>query len=146
MLNAPKTKRRLIIRAALVVVWICLGVVIFILNRGHTLLVDNRGIEAENLRAPDLIKVSVDRGKAFEFFRGDRDIFEVGGGGHVIRVEFSDGTPPLEKNFSLPLGPDMFLLSIPRMIRGDENYIEVFYTQQESRNAEPMEEGTVQGE
>jgi hypothetical protein len=134
-----KTKRRFFIRAALVFFCIALGVVIFIMNRGHTLLVDNRNIEAENLRAPDLIKVSIDRGKTLEFFRGDRDIFEVGGGRHTIRVEFSDGTPPLEKKFSLPLMPDMFLLSIPRMIRGDDPYFEVFYTQQESRNEEEAE-------
>jgi hypothetical protein len=116
------------------------------MNRGHTLLVDNHNVETENLRAPDLIKVSVDRGRAVEFFRGDRDIFEVGGGGHMIRVEFSDGAPPLEKRFSLPLGPDMFLLSIPRLIRGDENYIEVFYTQQESRSEEEEETGSPEGE
>ncbi|MDR0624347.1 MAG: hypothetical protein LBG10_07945 [Treponema sp.] len=146
MLNGPETKRRLIIRAALVAVWICLGVIIFIMNRGHTLLVDNHSIEAENLRAPDLIKVLVDHGKPIEFFRGDRDIFEVGGGGHVIRVEFSDGTPPLEKRFSLPLGPDMFLLSVPRMIRGDENYIEVFYTQPESRSEGEAETAGAEGE
>jgi hypothetical protein len=140
-MNAANTTRRLIIRAALVVIWICLGVVIFIMNRGHTLLVDNHNVETENLRAPDLIKISVDRGRTVEFFRGDRDIFEVGGGGHSIRVEFSDGAPPLEKRFSLPLGPDMFLLSIPRMIRGDENYIEVFYTQPESRSEEEAPDG-----
>lgn len=146
MLNAANTKRRLVIRAALVFIWVCLGIVIFIMNRGHTLLVDNHTIETENLRAPDLIKVSVDRGKAVEFFRGDRDIFKVGGGGHSIRVEFSDGAPPLEKRFSLPLGPDMFLLSIPRMIRGDENYIEVFYTQPESRSEREEETGGPEGE
>jgi hypothetical protein len=127
-------KRRLAIRAVLTVIWISLGVIIFVTSRGHALLVDNHNVEAENLRAPDLIKVSVDRGKGMEFLRGDRDIFEVGGGGHVIRVEFADGTPPLEKRFTLPLMPDMFLLSVPRLIRGDENYLEVFHTQPEIYN------------
>lgn len=125
-------KRRLIIRAALVLAWIGLGAFLFVMNRGHTLLVDNRTVEAENLQAPDRIKISVDRGKALEFFRGDRDLFEVGGGRHLIRVEFPGGGPPVEKRFSLPLGPDMFLLSIPRMLRGDENFIEVFETRPES--------------
>jgi hypothetical protein len=139
--RSAANKRRLFIRGALVFIWICLGVVIFIMNRGHSLLVDNRNIEAENLRAPDLIKVTVDRGKPLEFFRGDRDIFEVGGGRHVIRVEFADGSPPLEKRFSLPLMPDMFLLSIPRMIRGDETYIEVFRTQPERRDSAEEDSG-----
>jgi hypothetical protein len=128
------TRRRLLIRLALVVLWIGLGVLLFLLNRGHTLLVDNRNVEG--LQAPDLLKVTVDKGKTLEFFRGDRDIFETGGGGHRIYLEFSDGTPPFEARFSLPLGPDMFLLSIPKMINGIEPYIEVFHTQPESRSDE----------
>ena len=124
-------QRRLIIRAALVVVWIGLGVLLFVLNRGHTLLLDNHNVTAPELRAPDLIKITVDKGKPLEFFRGDRDIFDVGGGRHRIRVEFSDGKAPFEKTFSLPLGPDMFLLSIPKMINNVELYIEVFHSQQE---------------
>jgi hypothetical protein len=133
-------QRRLIIRLALIAVWIGLGFALFIFNRGHTLLVDNRNIDATNIRAPDLIKVTVNRGKVLEFFRGDRDIFEVGGGKHRIRVEFSDGKPPFEADFTLPLGPDMFLLSIPKLINNIEPYIEEFHTQPESRNVEVEEE------
>ena len=133
-------KRRLLIRLALVVVWVGLGVVLFVMNRGHTLLVDNRNVEAPAIRAPDLITVTVDKKKPLEFFRGDRDIFELGGGSHRIYIEFSDGTPPFEKRFKLPLGPDMFLLSIPKMINGVDPYYEVFYTQQESRSVDAEEE------
>jgi hypothetical protein len=126
--------RRLLIRTAVIVVWIVLGIFLFIFNRGHTVLVDNRNLETH--RAPDLIKVTVDKGKPLEFFRGDRDIFEVGGGKHRIYIEFTDGHPPFEASFKLPLGPDMFLLSIPKMINGIDPYIEVFRTQQESRNVD----------
>jgi hypothetical protein len=129
-------KRKLIIRLALVVVWIGLAACLFVMNRGHTLLVDNRNVETPVMQAPDMIKVTVDKRKALDFFRGDRDIFELGGGRHRIYIEFSDGTPPFEKRFSLPLGPDMFILSIPKMINGIEPYYEVFITQQESRGAE----------
>jgi len=138
--NLDTKKRRLLIRLALVVVWIGLGVVLFVLNRGHTLLVDNRNVETPAIRAPDLIMVTVDKRKPLEFFRGDRDIFELGGGSHRIYIEFSDGTPPFEKRFKLPLGPDMFILSIPKMISGVDPYYEVFYTQQESRSVEAEEE------
>jgi hypothetical protein len=113
---------------------------LFVLNRGHTLLADNRNVDNPALRAPDLIKVTVDRGKPLEFFRGDRDLFAVGGGTHRIRIEFSDGTPPFETRFKLPLGPDMFLLSIPKMLNGVEPYIEVFRSQPESRNGGEGEE------
>jgi hypothetical protein len=121
-------RRRLIIRIALVIFWIGLGVALFVLNRGHSLLVDNRGVEALNLRAPDLIKVAVNNGKAFEFFRNDRDIFEVGGGVHRINVEFSDGTPPFTGTFSLPLKHDMYILSIPKMLARVEPFVEPFYS------------------
>ena len=133
MKNALK-RRRLIIRLSLVVVWIGLGILLFVLNRGHTLLVDNRNVESPGIRAPDLISVSVNNGKTLEFFRGDRDLFKVRGAKHQISIEFSDGTPPFEASFTLPLRPDMFLLSIPRMINGIEPYIEVFHTQPEKRN------------
>jgi hypothetical protein len=138
--NLDTKKRRLLIRLAVVVVWIGLGVVLFVLNRGHTLLVDNRNVETPAIHAPDLIMVTVDKRKPLEFFRGDRDIFELGGGSHRIYIEFSDGTPPFEKRFKLPLGPDMFILSIPKMINGIEPYYEVFYTQQESRSVDAEEE------
>jgi hypothetical protein len=143
MKNMTVKQRRLIIRAALTVVWIGLGILLFVLNRGHTLLVDNRNVEP-GLRTPDLIKVTVDKGKTLEFFRGDRDLFDVGGGRHRIRVEFSDGKPPFEARFSLPLGPDMFLLSIPKMINGVEPYIEVFRSRPEPRagDAEALETET----
>jgi hypothetical protein len=119
------------------VLWVGLGVLIFVMNRGHTLLIDNRNID--NLRASDLITVTLDKGKPVEFLRGDRDIFRVGGGRHRLRVEYSDGTPPYENTFTLPLGPDMFLLSIPRMTSGAANAIEVFYRQPDSRNVEEDE-------
>ena len=132
-------RRRLIIRLSLVVVWIGLGVLLFILNRGHTILVDNRNVEQSALRAPDLIVVTMNREKPLEFFRGDRDIYKVGGGRQKIRVEFSDGTAPYETSFALPLGPDMFLLSIPKMVNGVEPWIEVFHTQPEQRKDDTEE-------
>ena len=129
-------RRRLLIRLALVVVWIGLGVILFVLNRGHTLLVDNKNVESPTIRAPDLITVSVNKLKPLEFFRGDRDLFKVKGRQQRISIEFSDGTPVFEGSFVLPLWPDMYLLSIPKMLAGIEPYIEVFHTQPESRSDE----------
>ncbi|MCL2319681.1 MAG: hypothetical protein FWC45_06320 [Treponema sp.] len=122
-------RRRLLIRLALVVVWIAIGVLLFVMNRGHSILIDNRNLSSPELRAPDMIKVTMDKLKPLEFFRGDRDMFEVGGGRHRITVEFSDGKPPFTTTFTLPLGPDMFILSIPKMINGIEPYFEVFNSQ-----------------
>jgi hypothetical protein len=129
-------KRMLVIRLALIFLWIGLGVLIFVLNRGHALLVDNR--DTDNLRATDLIKVTVD-GKSLDFFRGDRDIFRVRGSRHRLRVEYMDGKPPFETVFSLALRPDMYLLSIPKITNGLADSITVFRSQPESRNVEEEE-------
>lgn len=123
--------RRMIFRACLVVVWVGALVAIFLLNRGHTVFVDNRGAAvggdtSGSYEAVELMKVSIDGGKAVEFFKGDRDRFPVTGAKHRIRVEFMDGRQPLEKEFRLPLITDLFLLSVPKMIAGIEPFVEPF--------------------
>ena len=133
-------QRRTIIRLALVVIWIALGVLLFVLNRGHSILLDNRNQTSPELRAPDMIKVTVNRQKPLEFFRGDRDVADVGGGLQRIKVEFSDGNPPFETSFKLPLGPDMYILSIPKMINGIEPYFEVFHSGQETQTRDDEDE------
>ena len=130
-------RRRLLIRLALVAVWIALGVLLFVMNRGHAILLDNRNLTSPEMRAPDIIKVTVNRLKPLELFRGDRDIVDVGGGKQRITVEFSDGKAPFSASFSLPLGPDIFILSIPKMINGIEPFFEKFVsTQTESRSSD----------
>jgi hypothetical protein len=124
------------IRAVLVVLWIGLGALLFVFNRGHTLLVDNRDLENPSGRAPDLIEVSVDSSRPLEFFRGDRDRFTVTGSKHRIAVRFSDGTPDFTGAFILPIQDDMYILSVPKMINGIEPFVEVFHTAPESRNPE----------
>jgi hypothetical protein len=126
-----------IIQAAMILLWIGLGIIIFVNFRGHTLIVDNRNTE-EGLRAPDLITVSVDGGKGLEFFRGDRDRFAVTGSRHRIRIEFSDGTPPFEREFRLPIRADMYILSIPKMLNSLP-FVEVFHTAPEPRSPEEEE-------
>jgi hypothetical protein len=129
-------QRRLVIRVSLAALWILLGTILFIFFRGHTLLVDNRNIQDLNIRAPDLIKVSVNGSLPLEFLRGDRDIYRLSGSNHRIRIEVSGGASPFEGVFRLPLKDDMYLLSVPKMIRGIEPYIEVFHTSPETRNVE----------
>jgi hypothetical protein len=123
----------------LVLVWFLLGSALFISNRGHTLLVDNHNLQEEGIRAPDLIKISIDDGYPLDFFRGDRDRYNLGGSNHRIRVEFSDGTAPFEGTFKLPIKDDMYILSVPKMINGLEPFVEVFHTVRENRAPEEEE-------
>jgi hypothetical protein len=126
-------RRRLVIRLALVLAWFLLGALLFIFHRGHTLLVDNRNLQEEGIRAPDLITVSVDGSPPLEFFRGDRDRYNLGGSKHRIRIEFSDGTAPFEGTFKLPIKDDTYIISVPKLINGIEPFVEVFHTVQENR-------------
>jgi hypothetical protein len=118
-------QKRMVIRGGFVFVWLLLGTLLFVTSRGHTLLVDNR--DFENIRAPDLITVYVDRGKGVEYFRGDRDRLTLTGSKHRVLVEFSDGSPPFEGDFTLPIKDDMYLLSVPKMVNGVEPFVEVFH-------------------
>jgi hypothetical protein len=125
--------RRIVIRLILVFLWIGCGVLLFIFNRGHTLLVDNRDLENPERRAPDMITVFIDNQNGLEFFRGDRDRFQVAGTNHRIYIEFSDGTPPFESAFSLPVRDDMYILSIPKLTAGLDNFVEVFHSEEVNR-------------
>lgn len=127
------SRRRIIIRAALIAIWIGAGAVLFIFSRGHALLVDNRNLQDQSIRAPDMITVFVDDLNGLEFFRGDRDRFQVAGSKHRISIEFSDGTPPFEGTFTLPIKDDMYILSIPKMISGIEPFVEVFHSEEVNR-------------
>ncbi|MDR2608510.1 MAG: hypothetical protein LBC57_08970 [Treponema sp.] len=132
-------RKRALIRSCLTLLWILLGIVIFVMFRGHTLLIDNHDLEEAGLKAPDPVTVTVDSGEELSFFRGDRDRFSVRGSNHRIKIEFSDGRPVFEGRFTLPLKDDMYILSVPKMINGIEPYIEVFHTAPEPRQPEEEE-------
>ena len=136
MENAKKK----LLRAGIVVVWISLGMLIFITARGHSLLLDNRNVEIPELRAPDEVIVSVDEKDGISLLRGDRDRLTVTGSKHRIRVEFKDGRDPFEGEFVLPIKDDMYILSVPKMINGLEPFVEVFQFTPESRNVDAEEE------
>ncbi|MDR2303313.1 MAG: hypothetical protein LBE10_01815 [Treponema sp.] len=132
-------RKRVLIRSCLILLWILLGIVIFVTFRGHTLLIDNHDVEAAGLKAPDPVTVTVNSGEELSFFRGDRDRFSVRGSNHRIKIEFGNGKPVFEGYFTLPLKDDMYILSIPKMINGIEPYVEVFHTAPEPRQGEEDE-------
>ena len=139
-MTVMENKKRKLIRAGIVVVWLSLGTLIFISSRGHSLLLDNRNVEMPEIRAPDEVIVSIDGMDGKNLFRGDRDRLSVKGSKHSIKVEFKDGKIPFEGDFVLPIKDDMYILSVPKMINGVDPFVEVFKFVQESRNVEPDEE------
>ncbi|MDR2500671.1 MAG: hypothetical protein LBD37_06275 [Treponema sp.] len=128
--------KRNLLRGSIAVAWLALGALIFITSRGHSLLVDNRNVEAPFLEAPRELRFSLNGGKMTDFYRGDRDRFTLAGSRHRIRIEFPGGGDPFEGEFVLPIKDDMYLLSLPKLLAGMEDAVEVFRSAPERRSAE----------
>jgi hypothetical protein len=125
--------RRFCFRLVFVVVWIGLGVFIFVGWRGHVVLIDNHDVEGLTA-AP--VTVSIVGKIGAEYFRGDRDRVSLAGINHKIRIDFSDGQPPFTGTFRLPLKNDMYLLSIPKLLSGQGDAVELFIQAAQPRQSE----------
>jgi hypothetical protein len=131
----PKiTTRRLFVRIGLVVVYVLLVAVVFVLGKGHTLLIDNKDLSDGSATAIDGILVSVDGREALELYAGDRDMVQLKGQRHRIDVELITGEKKIDgKRFSLPLDTDMLILSVPKLVAGQGSYIETFVPRDQPR-------------
>jgi len=132
---APKTRiRRLLVRSGIIVVYVLLVGIVFVLGKGHTLIVDNKKtLESE---AIDGIVVSIDGKEGMELYAGDRDMAKLKGQRHRVSVETITGEKKLEKSFVLPIDGDMLLLSVPKLMAGQENFLEPFVPRDQPRPAD----------
>jgi hypothetical protein len=119
--------RRTIVRSVLIAAYVGLMVLVFILGKGHTLLVDNKDVEGmPNVVAFDDVVVGVDRQETTELTSGDRDMFKVTGQRHRVTMEIMGQPEKVVKDIVLPLGQDMILVSLPKLAAGIEPYLEPF--------------------
>lgn len=119
--------RRLLIRLALVVVYAGLVALVFVLGKGHSLIIDNKDLADGTLTAAmDGNLVSVDGREASEVYPGDRIMEAVKGQTHTIAIEDISGGNRIERRITLPLGADTLLVSIPKLIAGVTPAVEVF--------------------
>ena len=121
-----KLDKKIVARSVLAVLYITLAIVMFLTGRTHTILIDNKGDEAGTYKAVKGMEVSVDKGEAVEFYKGDRDKFTVKSQKHTIHVEFFDGSDPIDLKVKIPVTQDYVLLSIPKYLAGIEPYMENF--------------------
>ena len=121
-----KIDKKIVARSLLAVLYISLAIVMFLTGRTHTILIDNKGDEAGTYQAVKGMEVSVDKGEAVEFYKGDRDKFTVKSQKHTIRIEFFDGSEPVTLKVKIPVTQDYVLLSIPTALAGIEPYMENF--------------------
>jgi hypothetical protein len=117
-MEAQTKTRRLIVRALLVVVYASVMMVAFVLGKGHTILLDNKDSADGSVKAFESMTVSVDGQEPIEFMSGDRDQVKVRSQWHSIEVTVNE--QKTVKKFTVPLGLDMALLSIPKLLAGVE--------------------------
>ncbi len=129
-MNAP-AKKKLVIRAILLAVYIGLLALMLLTGKQHTILIDNKDAEDGSYTGIDGMSVQIDNLESAEYYPGDRDMAVVKGQKHRIKVEiFSDGKT-VEKNFSVPYSQGMLLLSVPKMLANIESWLEPFVVEQE---------------
>ena len=125
--------RRLIVRSALVVAYALAIALVFVLGKGHTILVDNKDLADGSAKAIDGVLVSIDGREPLELYKGDRDMVKVKGQGHRVSVEPIGGGEKKEAKLSLPIGTDTLILSVPKLAGNQEGYIAPFVQRDEPR-------------
>jgi hypothetical protein len=118
--------RRLVVRAALAVLYLALVVFIFVNGREHTILLDNKSAVDGSTQAFRRVKVYVDNRPPVELFARDRDMVKVLGQKHRVRIEAQEGAKRLETEFTVPIGDNMILVSVPRMAAGFDDFWQPF--------------------
>ena len=123
----PKTKtRRMLVRGILLVAYIGFMMVAFIFGKGHTILLDNKDSADGTVKAFENVTVTVDGQEPMEFISGDRDITKVRAQWHSIKVVVMNGETvekTIEKKFTIPLGLDTALVSVPKLVAGAEPFL-----------------------
>lgn len=128
--NASNLKpRRLAVRAGLLVVYVAVMALAFTMGKGHTVLLDNKDSEDGSVKAIESMTLSVNGGEPMEFMAGDRDMAKVRAQWHTIKIDINGQV--VEKKFTVPLGEDMVLLSIPKLLAGQEPAVVPFVVENE---------------
>lgn len=131
MSDASKTSkrkvplRRILVRSALILVYVALMALVFVTGKGHTLLVDNKDVAGTDLKAYSLVKITVDNLKPSEETKGDRDKFMVKGQKHKIVLEVPGDPDKIVRYITIPMGSEIVLISIPKLASGQDPF-EIF--------------------
>jgi hypothetical protein len=124
-LDSKTRLRRLLVRLGLAGAYLFLMALVFVLGKGHTILVDNKD-RPEGFTAVDGILVSVDGGEPLELYAGDRDMVKVKGQRHRVSIQPVSGGDKKETNLSVPMDGDVLLLSVAKLAAGRDDCLEPF--------------------
>jgi len=119
-------KKVVLMRSLLVVVYLLLLVVTFVFGRTHTLLIDNKSASDGSYKAVKMMEITVNKDKAVELMSGDRDKWTIKGQRVKLVIDFFDGRESQEFSLRIPLGQDVMLLSVPKLLAGLDGALEPF--------------------
>lgn len=139
----PLDAKKLAVRGILVAAYIGLALLMLFTGRSHIVLIDNKDAPDGSWAAVDGMAVSVDGQESAEYYPGDRDKAVVKGQRHRIKVELLADQKVVEKSFTVPFGEAMVILSVPKMLKGLEPFVERF---EPLDQAPPPEESIGAGE
>lgn len=113
--------KRRVIQLGVVIFVILLGVVMFIVGKEHTILLDNKDIESGGVAygAFKIVEAQVNRGEKLELGPRDRDKAEVMGQRHKVTVTYTDkyyDEHVVVKKFRVPISQRMVLVSLPALV------------------------------
>lgn len=113
--------KRFYIRAAAIIIVILFAILMALVGKQHSILLDNKNIEVNNqeLKALQLVEIQIDKQPVMELARRDRDQVDVQGQRHKIIVTYTDddwNEIVIEKKIKVPFSHDMLLFSIPAFI------------------------------
>lgn len=118
--------RRLVVRCALIGVYIGLTAIVFVGGKGHTIIIDNKDSDDGLYKAFDDVRVGVDSQADSDYMAGDRGMAVVQGQTHRVIIDKGDGSAKIEKTVHLPLGQDSVLVSLPRLVADARPYMQPF--------------------
>ncbi len=125
----PKTKtRRLLVRSVLVLVYAGLIGFVFVFGKGHTIILDNKDSDDGSVKAIESLTVVVDGQDPIDLQAGDRDMAKVRGQGHWVEITAKD-SQKVERRIKVPLGEEMLLLSLPKLLAGVQPAVIPFVVQ-----------------
>ncbi|MBB6481707.1 DUF6672 family protein [Spirochaeta isovalerica] len=122
--------KRIAIRSAALALLVLLALFFYFTGKGHSLLLDNKTVTLGGVEyaALNMLEVKVDRGEDREIFKRDRIKEDVVGQGHKITVTYLDKgmEKVIEEKFRIRTGQDMYLISLPALIGGSDQWLEPF--------------------
>lgn len=136
----PVFRRRLRIRAVLVVFVVAIGAFAMVVGRGHTVVLDDMRPKDGSYEPVRMLSATIGRGKPIELSTGVREVVAIMGQRPKLVVDWMDGTAPVEKELSIPFGQDFVIVYLPKLKAGIEPWVEPFfpYAQVNRAVAEPV--------